>query len=325
MSDPEHLKALLADPSSWNDWRRANSAVRPDLSGCDLSGKEFPDGMNFREVDLSGANLSNAFVPLADFYGANLSHANLVKVDAVSSKFTSCIGTHARFNSALLLEASFLFAKLDQSDFTGASMTNTELSGASLREADFTDAGLQSASFMDADLRGARLVRADLNLATLLRADLRGATIMECQVHGASTWRVTIDDSTVQSDLSINDPADPPLRVDDLEVAQFIYLLLNHRKLRNTIRAVTEKGVLLLGRFADGGLETLRVVAQELRGMGYLPFIFDFDCPDGRDLTETVQVMAWPACHALLSRISVVHQSRMNWPRSCRISRFRWY
>ena len=291
MSDASQLQMLLTDPERWNAWRWANPLVRPDLTKCNLSNQRFPSEMNFREVDLSRSNLSNAFLARADFYKADLSYANLTKVDAVGADFHNCTATEAKFDGAWLLAAQFLSAKLERASFCASRMTEADLSGANLRGADLSNASMQSATLMDANLSSAKLIRTNLNLATMLRADLRGATLSECQVHGVSTWRVQIDGSTVQSDLSINDPADPLLTVDDLEIAQFIYLLLNHEKLRNSIQAVTEKGVLILGRFADGGLDTLHVVREELRRMGYLPFIFDFDCPTNRNLTETVMVM----------------------------------
>src|SRR5439155_8596351 len=78
----------------------------------------------------------------------------------------------------------------------------------------------------------------------------------------------------------------------DLEIAQFIYLLLNHKKLRNVINSVTGRGVLLLGRFGGGGLEVLQAIAAKLRGENYLPIIFDFERPQDRDYTETVKTLA---------------------------------
>src|ERR1700730_16004916 len=76
--------------------------------------------------------------------------------------------------------------------------------------------------------------------------------------------------SPTEDTLSKNEPI---ITVDDLEVAQFIYLLLNHQKLRNVLNAVTERGVLLLGRFGGGGLEVLQAVAVKLREAQYLPII----------------------------------------------------
>jgi hypothetical protein len=96
-----------------------------------------------------------------------------------------------------------------------------------------------------------------------------------------------------QSSLFITDfPSnEPAITVDDLEVAQFIYLLLNHQKLRNVLNAVTAKGVLILGRFGGGGLEVLQAIAAKLRAMGYLPMIFDFERPQAHDYTETVKTL----------------------------------
>jgi hypothetical protein len=79
--------------------------------------------------------------------------------------------------------------------------------------------------------------------------------------------------------------------VDDLEVAQFIYLLLNHRKLRKVLNAITERGVLILGRLGGGGLEVLEAIAAKLRGLKYLPIIFDFERPADRNYTETVKTL----------------------------------
>lgn len=95
-----------------------------------------------------------------------------------------------------------------------------------------------------------------------------------------------------QDNLIITPPGEPTIAVDDLEVAQFFYLLLNHQKLRNVLNAVTERGVLLLGRFGGGGLEVLQAVAARLREEKYLPIIFDFERPHNRNYTETVKTLA---------------------------------
>jgi hypothetical protein len=83
--------------------------------------------------------------------------------------------------------------------------------------------------------------------------------------------------------------------VDDLEVAQFIYLLLNRDKIQNVIHAVTRKGVLLLGRFGVGGLVVLQALAAWLRvpeNGGYLPLMFDFPRPESKTYTDTIKTLA---------------------------------
>jgi hypothetical protein len=98
-------------------------------------------------------------------------------------------------------------------------------------------------------------------------------------------------EGATQANLSINKPGAPTIEVDNLELAQFLYLLLDHKKLRNVLNAVTERGVLLLGRFGDGGLERLKALAAKLRELQYLPIIFDFDRPSDRNYTETVKTL----------------------------------
>src|ERR1700722_12613295 len=56
-------------------------------------------------------------------------------------------------------------------------------------------------------------------------------------------------------DLVITDRGEPDVTVDNIEVAQFVYLLLHNEKIRDVIDTVGRKGVLLLGRFTEGRIE----------------------------------------------------------------------
>jgi hypothetical protein len=80
--------------------------------------------------------------------------------------------------------------------------------------------------------------------------------------------------------------------VDNLEVAQFVYLLLNNQKIRDVINTITSKAVLILGRFTEERKAVLDALRQELRKQGFLPILFDFDGPSSRNLTETVSTLA---------------------------------
>jgi len=84
---------------------------------------------------------------------------------------------------------------------------------------------------------------------------------------------------------------EPHVHVDDLEVAQFIYLLLHREKLRSVLTTLGERTVLILGRFTERKA-LLEGIADKIRSLGYLPIVFDFDRPTDRDLTETVKVLA---------------------------------
>src|SRR5262249_20804188 len=84
----------------------------------------------------------------------------------------------------------------------------------------------------------------------------------------------------------------PTITVDNLEVAQFVYLLLNNRRIRQVIDTITCKVVLILGRFTDERKPVLDTLRDELRRRAYLPVLFAFDKPSSRDLTETIQTLA---------------------------------
>jgi hypothetical protein len=167
--------------------------------------------------------------------------------------------------------------------------TNQELMNLDLSGAHLVRANLFRANLFRANLSGADLSRADLKSAIAVHTDFTAANLTGCNVYGISTWDVNLEGAT-QSNLVITREA-PVITVDDLEVAQFIYLLLNRQKLRNVITSLGEKAVLILGRFTERK-EFLEGIAAKLRDLGYLPIIFDFERPTDRDITETVKVMA---------------------------------
>jgi len=70
-----------------------------------------------------------------------------------------------------------------------------------------------------------------------------------------------------------------------LEVAQFVYLLVNNQRIRHVIDTITSKIVLILGRFTHERKAVLDALRDELRKRDYLPILFDFDKPASRDLT----------------------------------------
>jgi hypothetical protein len=92
--------------------------------------------------------------------------------------------------------------------------------------------------------------------------------------------------------LIITLPDEPEVTVGNIEVAQFVYLLLRNEKIRDIIDTVGRKGVLLLGRFTEGRILVLERLREELRKRGYLPIVFNFDKPETKDFTETVRLLA---------------------------------
>jgi hypothetical protein len=111
-------------------------------------------------------------------------------------------------------------------------------------------------------------------------------------VYGVSSWDVELSGAN-QTGLIITPGNAPTLTVDDVEVAQFIYLLLANKKIRNVVHTITSKVVLILGRFSDERKPVLDALNQKLRdNYGLVPILFDWEPSGRRDLTETVQLIA---------------------------------
>jgi hypothetical protein len=120
---------------------------------------------------------------------------------------------------------------------------------------------------------------------------MTGADLTGALVYGLSAWDVVLEDAK-QSNLVITLGDEPRIFVDNLEVAQFIHLLLRNEKIRDVIDAITSKVVLILGRFSPERKLVLDAMREALRGRGYSPVLFDFEKPGSRDLTETISTLA---------------------------------
>jgi uncharacterized protein YjbI with pentapeptide repeats len=279
-------------------WARLGgvSLSEANLSGANLSNADFSrraisrsdmsDGANLSGANLEGANLEGANFAEANLRGANLSWANLKGASLQEANLTEADLSRARLARANLDGASLARANLDEANLVWANLSRANLDGANL-----VRANLYGASFVRARLRGANLSGAGLSGAILLAADLTDADLTGCRVYGVSAWDLKLDRAKQQS-LIITREDGPEITVDNIEVAQFIYLLLHNQKIRDVIDTITSKAVLILGRFAEERKAVLDGLREELRTRNYLPILFDFDVPASRDITETVSLLA---------------------------------
>jgi hypothetical protein len=257
MANLEHLELLQRGVEVWNGWRRNDQTIYPNLGGAELRG-----------ANLKGINLSDA-----DLIGADLSEVDLTQ--------------NANLRLADLRGADLIGAKLSGSDLTGANLSGADLSGnAKLDGAYLLAANLSGADLSDADLRSANLTG-----ATLVRTNLAGADLTDAEIYGVSAWDAMISEGTKQHNLMITPEGEPAVTVDDLEVAQFIYLILHNQKLQEVVDTVGRKGVLVLGRFTKDRIVLLERLREALRRRGYVPIVFNFDKPRTKDFTETVRLL----------------------------------
>jgi Pentapeptide repeats (8 copies) len=223
------------------------------------------------ELDLSGARLIRADLSGVHLAGAHLNGAILSGVHLAG----------AHLNGAILSEAILHRADLSEA----------HLAGAHLCEANLFKARLSNTNLSKADLSRARLEH-----AVLIETDLKEATLTDCKVYGISTWAVQLEGAH-QANLVITRFKQPTVTVDNLEVAQFIYLLLHNEKIRHVIDTITSKAVLILGRFTPERKAVLDAIREALRQWNYLPILFDFEAPGSRDLTETISLGTYGAVH----------------------------
>jgi len=204
-------------------------------------------------------------------YGQFLRGANLSKTDLRGAELAQTDLREAQLHEADLYRASLWRANLSKAELSNADLSSANLNGAIA----------QGANFQDANLRFARMTAADVS----------GAIFTGCSVYGCSFWNLK-GTPIEQFGIVITPQTEPAITVDNIEVAQFIYLLLKNQKIRDVIDTITAKVVLILGRFTPTRKAILEQLKYSLRNRNYLPIIFDFDGPATRDLTETVSTLA---------------------------------
>ena len=242
-------------------------------------------------------------------YKPNAEHVAILKKGAAAWNEWRRIFPHETPNLAHLDIRAADFADLRGVNLIGANLYKTyasvDLSGADLRCAFLRQANLpaklRGAKLTGASLYMARLKRADLTGATLLGADLRGALLHEtrltnadisgARIYGIAAWDVKTDGLT-QNNLVITPGDQPEITVDSIEMAQFIYLLLQNKNIRQAIDTISQKGVLILGRFTKERKAVLDAIRDKLRTLGFVPMMFDFEKPKQRDFTETIKTLA---------------------------------
>jgi hypothetical protein len=201
-------------------------------------------------------------------------------------------------------------------DLTQADLSKAELGGADLREAELGEALLLGANLIEAflkwanvwgaNLSEANLSGANLEASTLLGTDLTGATLTGCRIYGISAWSLKLEGAK-QQNLVITHAGEPTVTVDNIEVAQFVYLMLHNQKIRDVIDTITSKAVLILGRFTQERKPVLEALREELRQRKYLPILFDFQKPRSRNKIG----FEWTVLFSAVRNSTVI--AKLNW------------
>lgn len=271
MANPEQLEILKQGVEVWNKWREENPDDKVDLSKADLSSANLFRA-NLREADLSEADLTGAFLPDADLFRANLSDAKLFR---------------AELSVAKLFRTNLTRADLSKADLTGAYLLEANLSNAKLFRANLSGANLGKANLSEANLSHTQLLHTNLS-----QANIDNTSISNSSIYGVNVWDLE-GEFKEQRELMITPPGASTITVDNIKVAQFVYLILNNKEIRDVINTLTSKSVLILGRFAIPERKMiLDALRDKLREYNLLPIVFDFDRSTDKDFTETIKTLA---------------------------------
>lgn len=282
----EHLALLVRSASTpikmdseWNRWRR-RSREQPDLQGAHLAGYHL-DQLNLEGVRLDDANLS-----WTDMRSARLAGASL--------KRTLLLG-------ARLDEAHLEGTQLDEAWLQNCSMSEARMRWAQLPGAAIMNCNLNRADLRDCDLRGA-LVWGNATWGIETRGAQQEGLLMG--TNGFDPLHRYAAGSAELEDLRARDR--PPLarrvieaardwqaiEIGDLATADFVAAIENNRaNMARVLTSASRKLVLMLGRFTGRQRQVLRTIEDSLKGLGFLPMIFDFEV-GGRDLAGTLLALA---------------------------------
>ena len=148
MANQEHVAVFKEEAKSWNEWRKNNPSIQPDLSGANLKAP-WPDA--FRGMNLDRTNLSEADLSQLSLDDSTLKDANLVGARLFGTRLNRATLVQANLASAWLRSA-----ELCRADLSGAELGVADLTGADLRGANLAGTFLIATVFADNDLTDAR-------------------------------------------------------------------------------------------------------------------------------------------------------------------------
>lgn len=319
----EHEIEFNKGVQSWNQWRNNHHwFASVNLSEINSTKADLRN-IDFRDTNLIRVNFKGAILNGADLRDANLMYANLESAQLVDCDLRGACLDYANLKNANLkrarldlpdlsdntLDRSNKFPRKTPSKFTslqfaylvGASLDEINGYGLCAEQANFAGASLRNSILTRANFRAARLNGAAclgsifsgvaFDFASLVSADFSAANLCDCSAFGISAWDINVTEAA-QRNIRITPDASLPIICDSLELAQFMYLLLNNRKIRDFVDTISTKLVLILGRFNDERKAVLEDIRRNVREAGFIPVLVDFEKPENRDLTETVSTIA---------------------------------
>lgn len=246
---------------------------------------------NFSGSRIQNTSLRRANIRESQFCSTILDNVDLTKAHFERSLFRDAIIIDSKLPLVKLNDSQILYTKIHNCNFKTGMLYNSIFDSCEFEKCDFSKTFFTSGKLNNSCIRDTNLTRIDFRNTQLTSDTFINCNLSKSKIFGVSAWKLSLK-NTSQEDLRISDSGEPKITIDNIEVAQFIYLLINNEKLRSVISTITSKVVLILGRFTPDRKPILDLLREELRHKNYLPVLFDFEKSPNRDITETVSTLA---------------------------------
>jgi beta-lactamase regulating signal transducer with metallopeptidase domain len=138
----KYLPIIQKGSASWNNFRKENQQILPDLSNTEIS-----------ELNLEGINLKNISLEDACIQKSNLNNGDL----------TGIFANNLEIRNLQLNNADFSNSTLSNAEFKNSTVQNTSFKNANLQSAELTDCNFSNCDFRKANLRDVQFSGGSLN------------------------------------------------------------------------------------------------------------------------------------------------------------------
>ena len=208
------LNMLNSGVEVWNNWRNSDEGRDVDLSDIDF---------------VSDCPKVERFYNLPEFNNYNFSRMNINRASLRNGMFIDC-----NFSGSDLCFSDLVDSYCQKCDFSRARLNVSRIGSAIFENCDFSNADLSYCSAEETSFKGSKLVDTNLSKMSLVKTDFSNAQIDGACAYGVSVWDINLK-GCKQRNITISE-SKGSITVPNLELAQFIALLLNSKKLRQVYR-----------------------------------------------------------------------------------------
>ncbi len=167
MSNSEHVSILKQGVGAWNQWRKDNREIVPDLSDDD-----------FIQLDLSGYSFTNAHIIYSSFIGCDLSGAGLQHAN-----LNNTVLSHANLKGAFLSNANLNRANLGSADLSGSNISYAYLVRTKLNNADLSNATLLKSTINEAELKETNFYKTEFYDTSISNCNFSSVKNLSTAIH----------------------------------------------------------------------------------------------------------------------------------------------